>query len=110
VPTNTRMLSAFRAHLGERWFRSLRRRSQRHRLPWERMSRLIDRFVPPVRLQHPWPDQRFSVTPSPRNGERFDPKLPFAARETSAACDRGGLRGAIHARDWGLIQLRGKLS
>jgi RNA-directed DNA polymerase len=64
VPTNTRMLSAFRAHLGERWFRSLRRRSQRHRLPWERMSRLIDRFVPPVRLQHPWPDQRFSVTHS----------------------------------------------
>jgi len=61
VPTNTRTLSAFRAHLSERWFRSLRRRSQRHRLTWERMSRLIDRFLPPVRVQHPWPDQRFRV-------------------------------------------------
>src|SRR5215469_14687535 len=64
VPINARTLSAFCAHLSERRFRSLRRRSQRHRLPWERMSRLIDRFVPPVRLQHPWPDQRFSVTHS----------------------------------------------
>jgi RNA-directed DNA polymerase len=64
VPTNTRMLSAFRAHVSERWFRSLRRRSQRHRLTWERMDRLIDRFLPPVRVQHPWPDQRFRVTHS----------------------------------------------
>jgi hypothetical protein len=61
VPTNTRMLSAFRVHVIERWFRSLRRRSQRHRLTWERMGRLIDRFLPPVRVQHPWPDRRFSV-------------------------------------------------
>jgi RNA-directed DNA polymerase len=44
VPTNTPMLSAFRAHISEQWFRSLRRRSQRHRLTWARMSRLIDRF------------------------------------------------------------------
>src|SRR3954464_3656946 len=61
VPTNADPLSAFRAHIGERWFRSLRRRSQRHRLTWERMGRLIDRFLPPVRVLHPWPDQRFRV-------------------------------------------------
>jgi RNA-directed DNA polymerase len=61
VPTNTDLLSAFRAHIGERWFRSLRRRSQRHRLTWQRMGRLIDRFLPPVRVLHPWPDQRFRV-------------------------------------------------
>src|SRR3954451_1025398 len=61
VPTNTDLLSAFRAHIGERWFRSLRRRSQRHRLTWERMGRLIDRFLPPVRVLHPWPDQRLRV-------------------------------------------------
>jgi RNA-directed DNA polymerase len=42
VPTNSRMMSAFRAHIGERWFQSLRRRSQRHRMTWERMGRLID--------------------------------------------------------------------
>jgi RNA-directed DNA polymerase len=64
VPTNSRMMSAFRAHIGERWFQSLRRRSQRHRMTWERMGRLIDRFLPPVRVLHPWPDQRFRVTHS----------------------------------------------
>jgi RNA-directed DNA polymerase len=64
VPTNSRMMSAFRAHIGERWFHSLRRRSQRHRMTWERMGRLIDRFLPPVRVLHPWPDQRFRVTHS----------------------------------------------
>ena len=61
VPTNTRLLSAFRAHISEQWYRSLRRRSQRHRLTWKRMGRLIDRFLPPVRVLHPWPDQRFRV-------------------------------------------------
>jgi hypothetical protein len=25
------------------------------------MGRLIDRFLPPVRVQHPWPDRRFHV-------------------------------------------------
>jgi RNA-directed DNA polymerase len=64
VPTNSRMLSAFRAHIAERWFRSLRRRSQRHRMCWDRMSRLIDRFLPPVRVLHPWPDKRFRVSHS----------------------------------------------
>jgi RNA-directed DNA polymerase len=64
VPTNSRMMSAFRAHIGEQWFQSLRRRSQRHRMTWERMGRLIDRFLPPVRVLHPWPDQRFRVTHS----------------------------------------------
>ena len=39
VPTNTYLLSAFRYHISIIWFRSLRRRSQRHRLTWERMVR-----------------------------------------------------------------------
>jgi RNA-directed DNA polymerase len=46
VPTNTYLLSAFRYHTSIIWFRSLRRRSQRHRLTWERMVRLIKRFLP----------------------------------------------------------------
>ena len=46
------------------WFQSLRRRSQRHRLTWERMCRLIERFLPSPRVLHPWPDQRFRVTHS----------------------------------------------
>jgi RNA-directed DNA polymerase len=62
VPTNTYLLSAFRYHISIKWFQSLRRRSQRHRLTWERMTRLIDRFLPSPRVLHPWPDQRFGVT------------------------------------------------
>jgi RNA-directed DNA polymerase len=64
VPTNTHLLSAFRYHASMIWFRSLRRRSQRHRLTWERMSRLIKCFLPSPRALHPWPDTRFRVTHS----------------------------------------------
>ena len=62
VPTNTYPLSAFRYHISIEWFQSLRRRSQRHRLTWKRMSRLIHRFLPSPRVLHPWPDRRFRVT------------------------------------------------
>src|SRR5216683_1130548 len=61
VPTNTYLLSAFRYHTSIIWFRSLRRRSQRHRLTWERMVRLIKRFLPSPRVLHPWPNHRFHV-------------------------------------------------
>jgi RNA-directed DNA polymerase len=64
VPTNGRLLSAFRYRISVMWFQSLRRRSQRHRLTWERMCRLIEHFLPPPRVLHPWPDQRFRVTHS----------------------------------------------
>ena len=64
VPTNGRLLSAFRYHISIMWIQSLRRRSQRHRLTWERMCCLIERFLPPPRVLHPWPDQRFRVTHS----------------------------------------------
>ena len=61
VPTNTYLLSAFRYHTSIIWFRSLLRRSQRHRLTWERMIRLIKRFLPSPRVLHPWPNHRFHV-------------------------------------------------
>jgi RNA-directed DNA polymerase len=61
VPTNTRSLCAFRAHVIVHWLRSLRRRSQRHRLTWERMWTYVDRYLPSVRVLHPWPEERFRV-------------------------------------------------
>ena len=42
VPTNTTALGTFRWQVGRLWLRTLRRRSQHHRLPWTRMQRLID--------------------------------------------------------------------
>jgi RNA-directed DNA polymerase len=61
VPTNTYLLTAFRYHISIAWFRSLRRRSQRHRLTWQRMTQLIARFLPSPCVLHPWPDRRFRV-------------------------------------------------
>ena len=61
VPTNGRSISAFRYHVIQMWLRSLRRRSQRHNMPWERMNRIIDAWIPPAVIRHPWPNQRFDV-------------------------------------------------
>jgi RNA-directed DNA polymerase len=61
VPTNTPALSAFCHHVTVRWLRSLRRRSQRHRLTWKRMGGYVERYLPPVRVLHPWPEERFRV-------------------------------------------------
>jgi len=61
VPTNFRALSAFRHHVRELWMRTLRRRSQKDRTSWERMTRIADTWLPRPRILHPWPDQRFAV-------------------------------------------------
>jgi RNA-directed DNA polymerase len=61
VPTNTRSISAFRYHVIQMWLKSLRRRSQRHNLPWEWMNRIIDAWIPPAVVHHAWPNQRFDV-------------------------------------------------
>jgi group II intron reverse transcriptase/maturase len=61
VPMNGPALSAFHAAVGRLWWRVLRRRSQRYRLPWHRMLRYIDRWLPTVRIYHPYPLVRFGV-------------------------------------------------
>ncbi len=61
VPTNIRTLEAFRTQVTNAWLHSLRRRSQRHRMTWERIALLADRWLPRPRIQHPWPEQRFRV-------------------------------------------------
>jgi RNA-directed DNA polymerase len=61
VPRNFPALHAFRWSVGRLWQRILRRRSQRHRMPWERMERLIARWLPAARICQPWPDVRLNV-------------------------------------------------
>src|SRR6266702_362696 len=61
VPTNGAAIGAFRYHVTILWHRSLRRRSQRARLGWERMKKLADGFLPRPRILHPWPSDRFAV-------------------------------------------------
>jgi hypothetical protein len=61
VPGNSYAIGAFRKQVTRLWFKSLKRRSQRSRLDWRRMTRIVDRWIPPARLQHPYPEQRFDA-------------------------------------------------
>ena len=61
VPTNSRRTQAFRHHVTDLWRRSLRRRSQKDRTTWERITKLADDFLPKPRILHPWPKARFAV-------------------------------------------------
>ncbi len=70
VPTNVRTLDSFRTQVARLWWRSLRRRSQRHRLPWERMTQIVERWLPKARVIHPYPEQRFGVTTRGRSPVR----------------------------------------
>jgi RNA-directed DNA polymerase len=62
VPTNHRALAVFRSEIVQRWWRALRRRSQKGALTWARMKRLADEWLPKPVILHPWPNQRFAVT------------------------------------------------
>ena len=61
VPTNYRSLVLFRVRVTQLWKRSLMRRGQRSTVPWRRMDRLRDRYLPRPRILHPWPERRFAV-------------------------------------------------
>jgi group II intron reverse transcriptase/maturase len=70
VPDNIEALRAFREGLIRHWLRSLRRRSQKSRLSWERMGRLAVRWLPQPRILHPWPEQRFAAITQGRSPVR----------------------------------------
>jgi group II intron reverse transcriptase/maturase len=61
VPSNQQSLYSFRFHVARYWYRTLRRRSQKTRLKWERMRRLIDCWLPPSTIHHPYPLRRLGV-------------------------------------------------
>jgi group II intron reverse transcriptase/maturase len=61
VPMNGRALFTFCFQVGRLWCRTLRRRSQTARLTWERMRRLIRRWLPAPRICHPYPLRRLGV-------------------------------------------------
>jgi len=62
VPNNGSSIGLFRRAVGWLWWRVLKRRTQAHHLPWRRMERYIQRWLPPARICHPWPLVRFAVT------------------------------------------------
>jgi RNA-directed DNA polymerase len=61
VPMNGPSVSAFRKEVCQLWWKALKRRSHKHRLVWDRMKRLMDRWLPPAHVCHPYPLVRLGV-------------------------------------------------
>jgi RNA-directed DNA polymerase len=61
VPGNLDSLKAFRHQVIWRWYRALRRRSQRTRMTWERFRPLFIHWIPTARILHPHPNVRFDA-------------------------------------------------
>ena len=61
VHMNDHALHLFRIQVGRLWHRALLRRSQTSHILWDRMHRLIVRWVPPVRSYHPYPLRSMSA-------------------------------------------------
>jgi hypothetical protein len=59
VPTNGLAHATFRYFVIELWQRTLRRRSQKDGMTWERITRLADDWLPKPHILHPWPQARF---------------------------------------------------
>jgi group II intron reverse transcriptase/maturase len=63
VPGNIRSLDQFRTQVARLWLHVLRRRSQKGRKwTWERLERLIHRWLPKPEILHPYPNERLVVS------------------------------------------------
>jgi RNA-directed DNA polymerase len=70
VPGNSDRINRFYNEVTRHWLRALRRRSQRHRLPWTRMRRISARWLPTPQRMHPFPNARFAATTQGRSPVR----------------------------------------
>ena len=61
VPGNMDSLNGFRAQVIWRWYRALRRRSQRGKMTCDRFWLLVDRWIPSAKILHPHPNVRFDA-------------------------------------------------
>jgi len=61
VPMNQPALYLFRFQVGRLWYRALSRRSHKGRVLWDRMRRLITRWLPEPLVCHPYPLRRMGV-------------------------------------------------
>lgn len=61
VSGNGERVSGFVFRVSRLWLKMLRRRSQRHRMPWSRFAAIRNFFFPKVRILHPQPLHRFDA-------------------------------------------------
>jgi len=62
VSNNSKALATFRHQVGRLWHRALSRRSQNGHVRWDRMLRLINRWLPLPRVYHSYPGRQICVT------------------------------------------------
>ena len=70
VPGNYAALQTFRREITRLWLAALRRRSQRHRLPWKRFAEIVNRYLPRPQILHPEPGARFDANTRGRSRMR----------------------------------------
>lgn len=62
VPGNRSSLNSFRTQVCRMWLRTLRKRSQKGRnYNWDKLQRLVKRYIPSAKICHPYPNQRLCV-------------------------------------------------
>jgi hypothetical protein len=68
VPMNQPALFLLPFQVGRLWYRALSRRSQNGRILWDRMRRLITRWLPMPSVCHSYPLRRMASSPKARAG------------------------------------------
>ena len=62
VPGNIDQLRIFRRRVNRLWRNVLARRSQTAKKKWEQLIPVLERWIPPPRVLHPYPEARFHAT------------------------------------------------
>jgi hypothetical protein len=63
VPGNSKALKSYRDQVVKMWLKVLRRRSQKgSALTWETFNRIVDKYIPHLRICQPFPEVRFAMT------------------------------------------------
>nr|WP_213157522.1 group II intron reverse transcriptase/maturase [Parachlamydia sp. AcF125] len=61
VPGNYKAMQDFRHLIGQKWKHSLKRRSQKANITWEKLGKLIDQWLPQPKIWHKYPSERIGV-------------------------------------------------
>lgn len=66
VPTNGRCLMGIRSRINMVWHHNLSRRSHKAHIRWDTMLSIVRRWIPTVRIIHPYPSARLQLATYPR--------------------------------------------
>jgi len=71
VPGNSEAIGAFRDLIVKGWLKLLQRRSQKGTaLNWAKYNKIVDRYIPHLRICHPFPEVRFNARTQDRSRMR----------------------------------------